>query len=455
LSARIEGIVERLHGLHPRLIDLSLERLQGLLAKLGHPEQRLPPVVHVAGTNGKGSTCAFIRAIAEAAGWRVHVYTSPHLIRFNERIRVAGRLVSDDALAEALETVERVNDGAAITVFEVITAVAFHLFDQTPADLCVLEVGLGGRGDATNVIERPAACAITSISLDHSELLGDTLAAIAAEKAGILKHGVPVAVGAQDGVSLETILACAARVGAPMLRRDRDWSIAPSVRPLPQPPPTRGGGFSSSPPLAGGGREAGFGRAGFRYVDRQGTLDLPPPSLPGTHQIDNAGIAIACLRAAFPDLPGAAIARGIASAEWPARLQRLDGGLTRLLPDGWELWLDGGHNPGAGEALAQHLAHWSDRKLHLIVGMKQAKDSAAFLRPLLPHAATVWAIAEPGQHLALPVEAIVAASGGVARPGPTLAAALRAIPRDAAPARVLICGSLYLAGEVLKQDGAS
>ena len=425
MSARIEGIVERLHGLHPRLIDLSLERLQGLLAKLGHPEQRLPPVVHVAGTNGKGSTCAFIRAIAEAAGWRVHVYTSPHLTRFNERIRVAGRLVSDDALAEALETVERVNDGAAITVFEVITAVAFHLFDQTPADLCVLEVGLGGRGDATNVIERPAACAITSISLDHSELLGDTLAAIAAEKAGILKHGVPVAVGAQDGVSLETILACAARVGAPVLRRDRDWSIGSSARP------------------------------GFRYADPRGTLDLPPPRLPGIHQIDNAGIAIACLRAAFPDLPDGAIARGIASAEWPARLQRLDGGLTRLLPDGWELWLDGGHNPGAGEALAQHLAHWSDRKLHLIVGMKQAKDSAAFLRPLLPHAATVWAIAEPGQHLALPVEAIIAASGGVARPGPTLAAALRAIPRDAAPARVLICGSLYLAGEVLKQDGAS
>ena len=425
MSARIEGIVERLHGLHPRLIDLSLERLQGLLAKLGHPEQRLPPVVHVAGTNGKGSTCAFIRAIAEAAGWRVHVYTSPHLIRFNERIRVAGRLVSDDALAEALETVERVNDGAAITVFEVITAVAFHLFDQTPADLCVLEVGLGGRGDATNVIERPAACAITSISLDHSELLGDTLAAIAAEKAGILKHGVPVAVGAQDGVSLETILACAARVGAPVLRRDRDWSIGSSARP------------------------------GFRYADPRGTLDLPPPRLPGIHQIDNAGIAIACLRAAFPDLPDGAIARGIASAEWPARLQRLNGGLTRLLPDGWELWLDGGHNPGAGEALAQHLAHWSDRKLHLIVGMKQAKDSAAFLRPLLPHAATVWAIAEPGQHLALPVEAIIAASGGVARPGPTLAAALRAIPRDAAPARVLICGSLYLAGEVLKQDGAS
>ena len=197
MSARIEGIVARLHGLHPRLIDLSLDRLRDLLAKLDHPERRLPPVVHVAGTNGKGSTCAFLRAMAEAAGQRVHVYTSPHLVRFNERIRIAGELVSDEALAAALEHVEQVNAGAAITVFEVITAVAFHLFAQTPADLCVLEVGLGGRGDATNVIDRPAACAITSISLDHREMLGETLPLIAAEKAGIMKPDVPVAIGAQ------------------------------------------------------------------------------------------------------------------------------------------------------------------------------------------------------------------------------------------------------------------
>ncbi len=422
-STRVEGIVERLHGLHPRLIDLSLERLQGLLAKLGHPERRLPPVVHVAGTNGKGSTCAFVRAIAEAAGWRVHVYTSPHLIRFNERIRIAGRLVSDDALAEALEAVERVNAGAPITVFEVITAVALHLFAATPADLCVLEVGLGGRGDATNVIERPAASAITSISLDHRELLGDTLAAIAAEKAGILRRGVPVTLGTQDAAANETILGCAERAGAPVLLRGRDWQVSPTG-------------------------------AGFRFVDRHGGLDLPSPALPGEHQIDNAGIAIASVRTAFPDLSGEAIARGMAKAEWPARLQRLTGALARLLPADWELWLDGGHNPGAGEALGQHLEHWSDRKLHLVIGMKQAKDSAGFLRPILPHAATVWAIAEPGQHLALPVEAIVAASDGVARPGPTLAAALRQVPRDGEPARVLVCGSLYLAGEVLKQDGA-
>ena len=233
-----------------------------LLEKLDHPERRLPPVVHVAGTNGKGSTCAFVRAMAETAGQRVHVYTSPHLVRFNERIRVAGELVSDAALAAALEHVEQVNAGAAITVFEVITAVAFHLFAQTRADLCVLEVGLGGRGDATNVIDRPAACAITSISLDHREMLGDTLTLIAAEKAGIMKRGVQVAIGAQPPEVTDLLLTAAQRVGAPVMLRDRDWRIAPG-----------------------------------RYDDTRGALELPPPSLPGAFQLDNAGIAIAAMRA--------------------------------------------------------------------------------------------------------------------------------------------------------------
>ncbi len=345
-SARVEGIVARLHGLHPRLIDLSLDRLLSLLAKLGHPELRLPPVVHVAGTNGKGSTCAFLRAIGEAAGMRVHVYTSPHLVRFNERIRIAGELVSDAALADALEHVERVNDGAPITVFEVITAVALHLFAEHPAELCVLEVGLGGRGDATNVIARPAASAITSISLDHRELLGDTLAAIAAEKAGILKPGVPVAIGAQPPEALDTLLALAAGARAPVALRGRDWRIEPAG-------------------------------AGLRYSDARGALDLPAPSLPGAHQIDNAGIAIAALRASSLALAGRAYGAGVASAQWPARLQRLTGRLAAALPEGWELWLDGGHNPGAGLVLAEHLAGWSDRPAHLIIGMKQAKDSAA------------------------------------------------------------------------------
>ncbi|MDE2582584.1 MAG: bifunctional folylpolyglutamate synthase/dihydrofolate synthase [Rhodospirillales bacterium] len=418
-SSRIEGLVARLHGLHPRLIDLSLDRLVALLAKLGSPEQRLPPVVHVAGTNGKGSTCAFLRAMGEAAGLRVHVYTSPHLVRFNERIRLAGRLVSDPVLAAALEEVEQVNAAAPITVFEVITAVAFLLFARVPADLCVLEVGLGGRGDATNVIPPPAATAITSLSLDHRELLGETLEAIAAEKAGILKPGVPVAIGAQAEPARQVLLAAAAGRAAPVRLRGRDWDVA----------------------------------AG-RYHDAAGSLDLPVPALPGPHQWDNAGIAIAALRATGLGLPDRALAAGVAGANWPARLQRLTGRLAALLPPGWELWLDGGHNPGAGAALAAHLVAWTDRPVHLVVGMKQAKDTAEFLRPLLGRAASLWAVAEPGQHLALPVETIVAASGGAARPGPRVADALHHLAREAIPARVLICGSLYLAGEVLKQDGS-
>lgn len=421
---RIEPVLDRLHRLHPRLIDLSLERLERLLARLGHPERRLPPVIHVAGTNGKGSACAMVRAVGEAAGLRVHVYTSPHLVHFRERIRLAGRLVSETALADALEHVERVNEGAPITVFEVITAVALHLFAAVPADLCVLEVGLGGRGDATNVIGRPAGCAITSISLDHQDLLGDTLAAIAAEKAGILKPGVPAATGLQPPEALAALQARATEIGAPLLARGRDWDVAEAPD-------------------------------GLRFSDAHGELRLPRPGLSGPHQVDNAGVAIAALRAAGLGLPDTAFA-GVADARWPARMQRLRGRLAALLPPGWELWLDGGHNPGAGEALARQLTGWTDRPTHLIVGMKDNKDAAGFLRPLLPHAASIWAVREPGQHLALPVEAIVAASGGVARPGPLVADALRALLRSPAgpPARVLVCGSLYLAGEVLKLDGA-
>ena len=421
MSSRIDGVVARLHGLHPRLIDLSLDRLQSLLTKLDHPERRLPPVIHVAGTNGKGSCCAFLRAIAEAAGLRAHVYTSPHLVRFNERIRIAGELVRDDDLAAAMELVERVNDNAPITVFEVITAVALHLFAQTPADLCVLEVGLGGRGDATNVIARPAACAITSISLDHRELLGDSLEIIAAEKAGILKPGVPVAIGAQPPEVQAVLLALARKAGAPVHLRDRDWRVS----------------------------DAGIG---FRFEDAAGRFDLPPPGLTGRFQRDNAGIAIAAFRAAGIAVPPAAYAAGVAAVEWPARMQRLTGRLAARLPPDWELWLDGGHNPGAGIVLGEHIENWNDRPVHLVIGMKQAKDSAEFLRPMLPHAATIWAVAEPNQHLALPVEAIVAASAGVARPGPTVIEALDALPRGNSPARVLICGSLYLAGEILKLD---
>jgi dihydrofolate synthase/folylpolyglutamate synthase len=420
--SRAEAIIDRLHALHPKLIDLSLDRMHDILARLGHPERHLPPVIHVAGTNGKGSTCAFTRAIAEAAGQRVHVYTSPHLVRFHERIRLAGALVSEQALSAALEEVEARNAGAPITVFEITTAVALLLFSRVPADLLVLEVGLGGLYDATNVIDRPAATAIASISMDHMDFLGDRLDGIAVEKAGIIKPGVPCATGAQDPAAMAVLDRIAAERGAPLLARGRDWHCDLATDQL-------------------------------RYADARGTLDLPPPALPGPHQADNAGIAITALRAWNPAwLTDDAIARGVASAEWPARMQRLRGALARMLPAGFELWLDGGHNAGAGVALAAHLAGWRDRPLHLIVGMKKGKASEEFLRPLIPFATTLHAVAEPGQHLAMSVEDIVAASGGTAMPGPTVAGALARIAQDGRPGRVLVCGSLYLAGEVLKAE---
>ncbi|WP_144185637.1 bifunctional folylpolyglutamate synthase/dihydrofolate synthase [Elioraea rosea] len=416
-----EAVMARLARLHPKLIDLSLGRIEGLLARLGHPERRLPPVLHVAGTNGKGSTCAFARAIAEAAGLRTHVYTSPHLVTFHERIRLAGALVTDEALAEALERCEQANGEAPITVFEIATAAAFLLFAEIPADFLVLEVGLGGRLDATNVIERPAACAITSIAMDHMDFLGDTIGAIAFEKAGIMKPGVPCATGLQSPQAMAVLAERSRSVGASLLAREDSWRITPQA-------------------------------GGLRYEDTAGTLALPRPALPGAHQHDNAGIAIAALRstrdARFTD---AAFAQGLATASWPARLQRLTHGpLASLLPEGWELWLDGGHNEDAGRALAEHIGAERERPWHLVVGMKAGKATAGFLVPLIPHAASLWAVAEPDQHLAQPPVAIVEASGGVARIGPRVADAIAAIAREnQGPARVLVCGSLYLAGVVL------
>jgi dihydrofolate synthase/folylpolyglutamate synthase len=415
VSGRFEANLDRLHRLYPKLIDLSLDRLVRLLAALGDPHLRLPPVIHVAGTNGKGSCCAFIRAIAEAAGLRVHVYTSPHLVRFNERIRLAGELVSDDALAGALDEIEAVNAGNQITVFEAITAAAFLLFSRVPAELCVIEVGLGGRYDATNVIAAPLVAAITSISMDHQEFLGDRLSVIAAEKAGIIKPGSVAVTGRQAPEAAAEILREAALQGSRLLQRGRDWEVTEDAD--------------------------GLLFEGVR---------LPRPALIGAHQADNAGIAIAALLASGLEIPAAAYAEGLAMAEWPARLQPLRGNLLKRLPEGSTLWLDGAHNPGGGQALAEQLDRWAGPTT-LVVGMKQSKDVTEFLAPLLPRAARIFAVAEPGQHLALPIDQVIAASGGIAIEGPDIAGALRQI---VAPSRVLICGSLYLAGEVLKLDGS-
>lgn len=430
-SGRTGEVLERLNRLYPALIDLSLGRLETLLGKLGHPEDALPPVIHVAGTNGKGSTCATLRAIGEAAGWRVHVMTSPHLVDVTERFRIAGKLVSEAELVATLEEIERVNAGAPITVFEVLTAAGFLLFARHPAELAIIEVGLGGRCDATNVLKHPAACIVTSVSMDHEAFLGNTIQAIAAEKAGIFKPGVPAITGAQPDAVMQVLNAEAQKVGATLLRRGHEWQIEPVASETPQTPPS-----------------------GLIFTDSKGTLQLPVSALPGLWQTENVGLAVEALRAAGLAVPDAAW-QGISRVSWPARMQRLHGALAAHLPDGWELWLDGGHNPGAGHALANTLQSWADRPVHLLVGMKQTKDASGFLSPVLPYATTIWAIQEPKQHLALPVEAIVAASDGKAHVGPTLVQALESLKVQSAakPARVLICGSLYLAGVALTQDG--
>ena len=408
----VSAALERLHTLYPRMIDLKIDRLQRLLVDLGSPERHLPPVLHVAGTNGKGSVCAIARAVAQAAGLRVHVFTSPHLVRFNERIRLNGELVSDEQLALALDAVEAANKANQITVFEAITAAAFWLFSSVPADLCIIEVGLGGRMDATNVIS-PAACAITSTSLDHQDFLGATLGLIAAEKAGIIKAGIPVVTGFQAPEAMEIIEAEATKVGAPLWCRGVEWQIAPSPTGM--------------------------------VLDG---MTLPRPALPGLHQIENAGIALTALRLAGFSFAPEVVAQGLRNATWPARLQKLTGKLAALLPAGSELWLDGAHNPGGAEVLAQQLQEW-DGPTTLLLGMKKSKDVTEVIRILAPHAAALYAVAEPTQHLALPVDDIITASGGKALVGPDIRHALAHITQ---PTRVLICGSLYLAGEVLKLD---
>jgi dihydrofolate synthase/folylpolyglutamate synthase len=423
-----ELILARLHGLHPKVIDLSLERIERLLECLGNPERQLAPVVHVAGTNGKGSTLAMLDFMLQAAGRRVQRYVSPHLVRFNERILFDARPVAEAELADVLDVCERANDGAPITFFEITTAAAFLAFSRHPADVVLLETGLGGRLDATNVIARPRLVALSPIALDHQGFLGDRLEQIAFEKAGILKPGVPCMVGPQPPAALAVIEERAKAVGAPLRVHGRDWDAR---------------------------------RDGERLIVTVGdaSWDLPLPALAGRHQIDNAGLALACALALGDLAPdAAALAEGLRAVEWPGRLQRLSRGpLLELLPPSFELWLDGGHNPAAGEALAASLDRADPRPLHLVVGMLSTKDEAGFLRPLAPLARSVHTVPVPDEPASRdPVEAAALAMhlGVPATPAPDLAEALCAIAAaEPGPARVLICGSLYLAGHVLRDNG--
>jgi dihydrofolate synthase/folylpolyglutamate synthase len=432
--APLADILARLLALHPKRIDLSLDRIWRILDALGHPERRLPPVIHVAGTNGKGSTIAFMRAILEAADRRVHVYTSPHLVRINERFRLAapdgGRLVSDEELSVALAECEAANAGAPITVFEIETAAAFLLFSRHPADVLLLEVGLGGRLDATNVIERPRVTVITPVSLDHAEFLGNDLASVAAEKAGIIKREVPVIVGPQSPEALRVIERQAAKLHAPLRTFGEHWHVHEE-------------------------------RGRLVYQDDDGLLDLPAPRLQGRHQFDNAGIAVAALRAADA-LPVDAYEAGILRANWPGRLQLLaHGRLLALVPAGSELWLDGGHNPDGARAVAVALGELEERvsrPLVLVVGMLSTKDCKGFLRHFAGIARRLIAVPVQHQEKSLPPEAIAAVAAAVGIPAQSsddLAAALTAIAglELSTPPRILITGSLYLAGETLTLNG--
>ncbi len=428
MSAASDVILQRMMTLHPKVIDLTLARVERLLAALGHPERGLPPVIHIAGTNGKGSTQAMIRAGLEApfqglGGGRVHAYTSPHLARFHERIRLAGELISEPALAALLDECVTANGADEITFFEITTCAAFLAFQRTAADWTLLEVGLGGRLDATNVVDRPRLTIITPVSLDHQAFLGDTVTAIAGEKAGILKRGVPVIVGPQTNEGLTVIEAKAARLGAQVLAYGQHWQVSEE-------------------------------RGRLVFQDETGLLDLPLPNLPGPHQVQNAGAAIAALR--FLGRDEAACEAAVTRAFWPARMQRLSHGPLVDLAPKVELWLDGGHNPAGAEAVAATLARMPARPTHLICGMLNTKDVLGYMTPLAGQVRRLHAVSIPDEKNTLPAEVTrdaARAAGMEAVTAASVAEALAAIAMTSPEARVLICGSLYLAGAVLRENG--
>ncbi len=416
-----DAVLQRMMTLHPKVIDLTLGRVHRLLDALGHPELRIPPAIHIAGTNGKGSTQAMIRAGLEGAGKSVHAYTSPHLARFHERIRLAGELISEPALTTLLDECVRANGPDEITFFEITTCAAFLAFARTEADYTLLEVGLGGRLDATNVVT-PKLSIITPVSLDHQQFLGDTVAAIAGEKAGIIKRGVHVIVGPQTPEGLEVIETTAARLGAPVLAYGQHWQV-----------------------WVEGGR--------LVFQDENGLLDLPLPNLIGPFQVQNAGAALMALRHLGYD--EAACEAAVTRAHWPARMQRLRRGpLVDLAPQ-VELYLDGGHNPAGGQAVAETLARMPLRETHLICGMLNTKDVRGYMVALQGHAKTLRAVSIPNEVNTLPAEATAAAAqaaGLTASIALSVADALADIAASSPRARVLICGSLYLAGAILREN---
>jgi dihydrofolate synthase/folylpolyglutamate synthase len=426
--SRTDAILKRLLSLHPKLIDLSLDRIERLLGRIGHPEERLPPVIHVAGTNGKGSTIAYLRAFLEASGKSVHVMTSPHLVRFNERIRLAGRLVSSRRLNQALEFCENANGGEPITFFEITTAAAFKLFSEVKADYLLLETGMGGTYDASNVIKTPMGVIITPVDLDHQAFLGQTIAEIAVSKAGILKRGALAVFGHQRDEGRAVLVRQAARLG---------------ITPL----------------IAGEDFEGHAEDGRLVYSDDRGLLDLPPPALAGPHQFDNAALAIAATRHFGLPVSEADIARGLRSVDWPARLMPVHGSLLNLLPKGSELWLDGGHNAHGATALAAAIREMNAKRplpLVIIMGLMNTRRPADFLNPFAGMAEKVFALTIPGEPNAHPAATIVAegrAAGFDIEASRSILNALAAAAGRGGEMRVVFAGSLYLAGHVLHQNG--
>ncbi len=424
MSAQTSDVIlERMMALHPKIIDLTLDRVWRLLAALDNPHTKLPPVIHIAGTNGKGSTLAMIRAGLEGAGHRAHAYTSPHLARFHERIRLAGTLIDEPALSAVLDECYAANGGENITYFEITTCAALLAFARSKADFTLLEVGLGGRLDATNVIAQPAVTVITPVSMDHEQFLGNTVGKIAAEKAGIIKAGVPCVVGPQQDEALEVIEYTAARLGAPLLVHGQHWHVHEE-------------------------------NSRLVYQDETGLRDLPLPNLLGAHQIQNAGAALAVLR--HLDMGDAAYEAAVTEAEWPARMQRLKTGpLVDQAPQA-ELWLDGGHNAAAGIALADVLAKLPQKPTHMICGMLNTKDVTGYLSPLAGQAQSLTAVSIPDETATLSAEDTAAAAARVNLPASTATSvtdALTGITDRDPKARILICGSLYLAGNILRENG--